>query len=213
MKSFGLIIIFLTLISCGNKTELKEEIPSFALNRFPVEELNFETVKTSIFEKSCTQCHPGYSDYNTVKADAQKILDQVLTNRMPKDASALSDDLKAILNAWVRAGSPRGGDNEDNVPNELESTWDSLSKKIFFPKCVSCHNANGQANFLELADRQDFFDNREYLLNNFEDVENSYLIEVISDPDEPMPPFWSPFTQLTKEEIAIVKEWIEKGLP
>lgn len=213
MKSFGLIIIFLTLISCGNKTELKEEIPSFALNRFPVEELNFEIVKTNIFEKSCTQCHPGYSDYNTVKADAQKILDQVLTNRMPKDASALSDDLKAILNAWVRAGSPRGGDNEDNVPEELVATWDSLSKKIFFPKCVSCHNANGQANFLELADRQDFFDNREYLLNNFEDVENSYLVEVISDPDEPMPPFWSPFTQLTKEEIAIVKEWIEKGLP
>tara|TARA_B100001971_G_scaffold111191_1_gene102072 strand:- start:12230 stop:12886 length:657 start_codon:yes stop_codon:yes gene_type:complete len=210
-----LYLIFILLqIGCGNKTELKEEIPKFALNRFPIEELSFDKVSASIFEKSCTQCHPGYSDYQTVKKDAQKILEQVLTDRMPKNSPGLDEDLKSLLNAWVSAGAPLGGGDTDNEEdNELKPTWDSLSRKVFFPKCVSCHNANGQANFLELDDRQDFFDNRDYLLNNFEDVENSYLIEVISDPDEPMPPFWSPFTQLNETEIATIKEWIEKGLP
>ena len=68
-------------------------------------------------------------------------------------------------------------------------------------------------NFLDLSTRQNFFDQRHNLLNNFEDVENSYLIEIITDPEEPMPPTWSNIERLNEEEVKTLIEWIKKGLP
>ena len=71
----------------------------------------------------------------------------------------------------------------------------------------------GKQSFLDLSTRQKFFDRRHDLLNNFEDVENSYLIEVITDPDEPMPPPYSNIERLNEEEVKTLIDWIKKGLP
>lgn len=140
-------------------------------------------------------------------------MDAVLKGRMPKNAAPLNDNLKGLLNTWVTSGAPRGGQNTSPVGTKLVATWESLSRKVFFPKCVQCHNPNGQASFLDLSTRQKFFDQRDDLLNNFEDVETSYLIEVVTDPDEPMPPSDSNIERLNKEEINTLIEWIKKGLP
>lgn len=227
-----LIMIFLT--SCSDYTEIKEGILSNSPGGFtpvtpgtpdtPKSLVDFAQIKKTIIDTSCIQCHLGYSNYQTVRGDVDNILSQVLTNRMPKNASPINDELKALLQEWVNDGAPEfvvSSDNNDSdipdstpqLPSELEATWESLSTNIIFPKCVSCHNANGQASFLPLSTRQDFFDGRDYLLNNFQDARSSYLIEVITDPEEPMPPLWAPFEQLTEEEVDILVEWIEKGLP
>lgn len=213
MGSFLKILSLFILISCGNKTEFKEEIPDFSRRRVPLTSLTFEKMNTDIFSSSCVQCHPGYADYNTVFNERDEILAAVLENRMPKNAPALNDGLKSILSAWVRAGAPFGGRGNLPDPIELEANWESLSKRVFFPKCVQCHNPNGQASFLDLSTRQKFFEQRDYLLNNFEDVEQSYLIEILRDPEEPMPPEWSDLDRLSEKEIEVIIQWIKNGLP
>lgn len=213
MKTLLGIFTLILLTSCGNSVEFKESpIPEFR-GTFPVTALTFENINNQILKPNCIQCHAGYSDYETVFSERENILDAVLKGRMPKNAPALDDDLKALLNAWVKEGAPAGGGNTAPVPTKLVATWESLSKKVIFPKCVQCHNPNGQASFLDLSTRQKFFDQRHDLLNNFEDVENSYLIEVITDPDEPMPPEYSNIERLNEEEVKTLIEWIKKGLP
>ena len=66
---------------------------------------------------------------------------------MPKNAPALNGNLKALLNEWVKEGAPAGSENIPSTPTKLVATWESLSKKVIFPKCVQCHNPNGQAKF------------------------------------------------------------------
>ena len=213
LKKIIIFFTFVQFVSCGNKTEFKEEIPTFTSIRIPLSELSFEKVNTALFQSSCVQCHPGYSDYDTVFNEREKILNAVIENRMPKNAPAASDAQKSLLQAWVRAGAPFGqGDNRPD-PIVLEPSWESLSKLVFFPKCVQCHNPNGQASFMDLSDRQKFFEQREYLLNNFENVEESYLIEILRDPQEPMPPEWSDIERLSEKEVEVIIDWIQQGLP
>jgi hypothetical protein len=213
MKQLLLYISLLSLVACGNSFELKEEQEDFTSGDFPLTNLNFETINREIMQKSCVKCHKAYGNYDAVFQDRQKIRNSILQNRMPKNAPALSDELKTMIATWVGIGAPRGGTNGNEPPKELEPTWESLSIKLFFPKCVQCHNPGGQASFLDISTRQKFWEQRVELLNNFEDVENSYLFEVINDPDEPMPPAFSGIGILSENEKAIIKEWIEKGLP
>lgn len=213
MKILNIVILSVFFISCGNSVEFKEDlIPNFS-GQIPLSSLNFTTIKNSIIDKSCLKCHAGYSEYETVFKIKDKILQMVLDGRMPKNAPALDDELKGLLSAWVRAGAPKGNFKDPVKAGGLEPTWESLSKNVFFPKCVQCHNPNGQANFQDLSTRQSFFDSRHDLLNSFEDAENSYLIEVITDPDEPMPPEWSGIERLNEKEIKTIIKWIGLGLP
>lgn len=218
----------LTLVSCGNSFEFKEGPADDFTGRFnfSASELTFENISKRILNnkinnsKSCNECHIGYKDYSFVASESEreKILSAVLEERMPKNQPALSDELKALLTAWVDAGAPLDDGTTNTQPiepieEELEATWASLSREVFFPKCVQCHNPNGQAKFLDLSTRQKFFEQRKELLNNLENAESSFLIEVITDPVEPMPPVSSGLERLTDEEVKIVIEWIEKGLP
>lgn len=203
----------MTLVACGNSIEFKEKPGDFTSGDFPLSQLNFETINREIMQKSCVKCHKAYGDYDTVFQDRQKIRNSILQNRMPKNAPALSDELKTMIATWVGIGAPRGGSSNDSSPKELEPTWESLSIRVFFPKCVQCHNPGGQASFMDLSTRQKFFEQRHDLLNSFEDVENSYLFEVLNDPDEPMPPVWSGIDVLSENEKSVIKEWVEKGLP
>lgn len=213
MKNIFLYLGLISLIACGNSIEFKEKPGDFTSGDFPLTDLTFATINTEIMQTSCVKCHKAYGDYETVFNERDKILSAVLENRMPKNAPALSDELKGLLSAWVSIGAPQGAGANDGGSRQLEPTWESLSIKIFFPKCVQCHNPEGQASFLDLSTRQKFFENRHDLLNNFEDVENSFLFEVLNDPDEPMPPAYSGIDVLSENEKSVIKQWIEQGLP
>ena len=214
LKLLTLFILLLNLVSCGNSTKFKEDPFTGFQGQFPVEALSFEEIRKNIMQPHCIQCHGNYSNYTTVFKDKDKILSAVLSGRMPKNAPSLGDELKGLLQSWIQAGAPegaRGGDGDEEP--KLVATWDSLNRVVFSGKCVLCHNPNGQASFLDLSTRQKFFEKREELLNNFENAQESYLIEVITDPDEPMPPVWSGMERLSEEEVEKIIEWIEKGLP
>jgi hypothetical protein len=213
MKTFLILTLLVIFTSCGNSLEFKESPIPPNIGQFKGIAISFDNIKEKILGPQCIQCHVAYNDYQIVFSDKDKILNAVLKGTMPKNAPALSDDLKSLLSAWVRSGAPLGGGKEPLPPTELEPTWDSLSKKVFFPKCVQCHNPNGQAKFMDLSTRQRFFEERDYLLNNFEDVENSFLVEILRDTEEPMPPRYSNLEMLSEEEVKVIIKWVENGLP
>lgn len=175
----------------------------------PVRKLEFATIKTEILNKSCLSCHGGYADYNNFFKDKEDALAAIASARMPLGGPALDTDLVNLLQDWIDAGAPEFESDVSN-PQILEPTWASIKENIIAPKCLQCH---GSGTFLPLATRQDFFDRRKDLLDDFKDVEDSKLIRRLQSNSNPMPPSWSGLDKLTTEEINIVIQWVEKGLP
>lgn len=209
-RYFPLILCILA-VACGNYDKVTEG-PLLDTSRFGASELSFASVKTQIFDVSCLRCHPGYANYNTVKKDINKIVGSVMSNRMPKNAAPVSNELKALLLAYVEAGAPLGG-NENTSPVPVPVTnWSHISETIIFPKCFVCHNPEGEASFVDLSTRQAIFEAREQLVN-FENPDESYLLQIVQDEVEPMPPQRSNIERLTQDEIALLREWIRLGLP
>lgn len=226
MKFFKTTILLSSLVtllgSCGNYDEGTSSSQGFR----EVSEIqaSFATVSSQIFVPHCIRCHQQYENYESVKIESNQILAAVLSNRMPKNASPLSDDLKALLAGWIQAGAPFS--NQDDAPpikvpsDELLPTWESLSQKVIIPKCVVCHNPNGQASFLDLSTKQAFFENRDrdffgQKLLDFDQPQDSFLISIITDEFEPMPPLppISNIGRLSEKEVDTLIEWIKKGIP
>lgn len=100
-------------ISCGNHHDVKglgvdQEVVAKAM----VTDLTFLDVYGAVIEKNCKTCHKQYDNYEEVKKDSDKILEQVLTNQMPKFTSGLPQDLKDLVEEWIEAGSPEFGNAE-----------------------------------------------------------------------------------------------------
>ncbi len=234
-KSWKLLAV-LTLVgvlgtSCGNSFEQKEIPGGFGgtqpVDGDPANVITFAEIKAQILEPNCIACHSGYGDYNTFNAVKEAAMGAISSGRMPKGGPPLSNELKTLMRSWLAAGAPEtnndvvvtnpgddtndGSDGNNPPPVDiLEPTWGSISKKIIFPKCIQCH---GAGSFLPLASRQDFFDQRDELLNDFNDVEESKLVRRLESNTNPMPPVWSGIEKLTTEEINVVIQWIEQGIP
>jgi uncharacterized membrane protein len=216
-----ILMIMLSLASCGNYSE---DAP-FTVRDIQLSEVNldFATIKNEILTPHCISCHSQYNSYNGVRREISKIAATVSSNRMPKNAPALPSGLKSLLNAWIDAGAPQfpGQGPVGPEPVKLTADWKSISENIIAPKCMVCHNPQGQAKFLDLTTRQGIFDSRnrtfadDQKLIDFETPENSYLVAVLQDEFEPMPPPppFSNFGKLNAEEIAIITKWIQLGLP
>lgn len=210
----GILALFI-LMSCGNYEEFKESASSFG-SFTPVSGLDFSDIRKNVLDVSCLQCHRNYERYDAVVKDLEKIMVSVRSDRMPKDRTPLSVEQKTLLFSWAAAGAPRGsapGDNPgDGGALPLAPTWASVSQNILFAKCVVCHSANGQVPFPSFETRNEMFAVRDQFFD-FDDPEDSYFLEVIEDPIDPMPPPDSGFEKLSKAEIEVLKEWIRLGLP
>lgn len=231
-KSWNILLVLIGAVlmgtSCGNSFEQKE-IPDGLGATQPIDSdtsktITFAKIKTQILEPNCLACHSSYSQYSTFNAIKEAAMGAISSGRMPKGGAPLSNELKTLMRNWLAAGAPEtnndvvvtnpGDDTNDgnhNPPTDiLEPTWSSISKKIISPKCIQCH---GVGSFLPLASRQDFFDQRDELLNDFNDVEKSKLVRRLESNSNPMPPVWSGIEKLTMQEINVVIQWIEQGLP
>lgn len=223
MRSFiriNILIGSLFLSSCGNYLYKKTAQKSLSQSEQEQMSSNFLSVKRIVFLKSCTTCHQQYNTYQGVIRELAAIQEAVNSNRMPKSGSPLTEAQKEILLAWVSKGAPDQADTpvEPSMPMSLEPTWKSLSENVIFPKCLVCHNPQGQAKFLDLSSRQIIYDNRNRIFGvskfiDLEDSENSYLVQVINDNEEPMPPAWSNIPRLTQEELKVFNQWLSRGLP
>lgn len=199
-----LLISFFGLISCGETGNLhfKEgEIQNLD------SEISFNSLRTQILSPKCISCHTNYKNFDVVSGSAEVILNSIETGRMPKNSSPLRANEINFFKDWIAAGKPRGNESERD-----QSEGEKIYADILGPKCVQCHNPNGEAKFLDLSSRQAIWNRRAEILN-FEDPQNSYLIEVITDPEEPMPPSYSKLERLTEDEVERLKEWIKRGMP
>lgn len=181
--------------------------------------IDFALVRERIFEPRCLSCHVQYGTYQGVRAEMEVIAKAVDSNRMPK-GTPLQQPLKDLLRDWIQDGAPEKiGQAPAPLPTELEPTWASLSARVLHPRCTLCHNPNGQARFLDLSTRQAVFEARDRVfadgakLVNFSDPAGSYLIQVVLDEAEPMPPAWSNLPRLSSVEVSVLEEWIGRGLP
>lgn len=100
----------------------------------------------------------------------------------------------------------------EGLQKPLTADWNSLSAGIFVQRCIPCHNPKGQARFLDLSTRENIIAESARLFD-FENPQASYLIEVIRDPLEPMPPKTSSLKPLEEDEVQILIDWIAQGLP
>lgn len=222
MKILLNTFIFMTLASCGNYSELKDEgfLDFSGLDRFKDQAITFERVKAEIFKPHCISCHKGYEDYENVVSDISAIENSINIGRMPKNAPALGSEERLLLRAWITQGMLNGtGPVKPLPPAPIEEfSFENVSKRILVPKCLICHSEAGQASFLDLTTRQKIFDLRDedFFGEKFLDFnapEKSYLIKIIEDEEEPMPPVWSGLKRLTKEDVDLLKGWIQRGLP
>jgi len=209
----------LLLASCGNYLERKSTDGEQNQN-LSKESLEFSLVQSKIFNARCVSCHQQYGTYSGVRRELDSIFLAVQSDRMPKTGGPLSDSLKQLLRAWVDAGAPEfAGKTSSPQPVEIQPVWASIYDHIVSSRCLVCHNPNGQAKFLDLSTRQTIFSNRDRVfgdgkkLIDFDDPDQSYLIEVIQDEAEPMPPIWSSIRRLNEDEVNVLKEWIKLGLP
>lgn len=171
----------------------------------------FEKVRAAIFSPRCASCHSQYGTYAGVKRNLDAIADSIFADRMPKASQPLSAELKTLLRDWMAS--------EKSGPAQLEPTWASLFENVFQGKCVICHNPAGSAKFLDLSSRNEIFAARNRVFANGKKLVNldlpaeSYLLDVIQDPVEPMPPTWSNIRRLNTDELRVLTEWIGLGLP
>ncbi len=210
------------LVSCGNSIEVKEEFgaPSRSGEAGTgVSLLSFSDIKDEVLTPYCVKCHGDFNNYDTVVSKQIEIMSQINNNLMPKKGP-LSDNLKQVLTDWFAAGAPISAAEEQEQEQieeevvELAPNWNSVYKNIIVPKCLACHNAERHKKGLDLSTREVIFENRVKLLNNFEDVDKSLIIERINDIYDPMPPYEAiDFESVTKEEVEVLKKWIEMGLP
>jgi len=222
MKTFIQTIFALMLLSsCGNYTERKGFEESFDPSLLSSTSLDFNTVKELVFAPRCISCHQQYKNYESIYQELSAIQNTVESNRMPKTGGPLSNQQKAILKAWIAQGAAEvpGQPTPPRIGEELEPNWKSISRHIINPKCLVCHNPQGQAKFLDLSNRQVIFENRNRqfdggtALINFENPLKSYIVQILQDEDEPMPPLNSNINQLTENELDVFIEWIKRGLP
>jgi uncharacterized membrane protein len=219
--SLTILLCTMFLSSCGTYLEQKATEP--ALNQTEKEKLSlgFASVKEIVFSERCVSCHQQYDTYQGVIRELSAIKAAVESNRMPRSGGSLTDSQKAILSAWIEKGAPEqvGNSGEPIAPVKLEPTWKSLSENVIFPKCLVCHNPQGQAKFLDLSSRQIIFDNRyrvfgaDSIFIDLDSPEESYLLQILNDDEEPMPPVWSNIPRLTQNELKTLTKWLSLGLP
>ena len=214
------LLFFLTgalvwaLGACSVEPEHGEGSGNFGRGGFSekVENLDFAAVRAEVLQPKCVQCHSRYENYAAVVAEFDDILDSVTSGRMPKSADRLTVNEITALNTWASNGFPYMVGEEPPEQIALEPYWESISQRIFQPHCTACHSENGEVPWVDFTNYESVVAMKDNLFN-MDEPRNSYMIEVILDPEEPMPPLESNVRSLTQDQIRVLLDWIGKGIP
>lgn len=217
-------LIFVLLLSGCRASHLDPKAlsakqPSVNPNPLDVASVDFSYIKKNIFNR-CTTCHDQYKTYRGVVREITAINSTISLNRMPKSGGPLSPDQKDLLNRWIQNGAPEFS-NQTAQPIQippLVAEWKSIYDGVIAPKCLVCHNPRGQAKFLDFSSRESIYSqrNRKFgglKLIDFENIDESYIVQILSDVEEPMPPIWSNIPLLSEDEKRIFSQWLALDLP
>jgi hypothetical protein len=233
--TWGLRVAALFILCACNETILKNtgadrSIDPLSCGDTPI---SYASVNEHIFIRNCTVngCHSGnglnLTTYEGVHNALPAIKGAVLSNKMPP-AGPLPFEDKVLLLSWINQGGPRNAEDANmNCSNEnpppppppgLQPTYVSLREKVLAQNCLLCHNSEHPDPEHPIGD----FSSYEAMTSpanmhifDMHEPSNSELIRRVSstDPAVVMPPPDSLLEPLPAEVIAVMKEWIAKGVP
>ena len=224
---FQFFLLGFFLVSC-NETVIKNAGSGNNVNPAGCGDtpISFASVNEQIFLKNCISCHASgspngisLSTYAEVKANILRIKDSVLANRMPK-AGPLSGADKILLVSWISQGAPERAEDADmscaeHPPEEtlLQPTYESLKTKVFSQNCNGCHREGGRLK--DFSSYEAITSNANSGMFNQENPDESEFVKrlVTSDVQKVMPPQRTGLPKLSPDVVAVIKEWIARGLP
>lgn len=193
--------------------------------------IDFTWIKSNVFQVGqCLKCHGAgkaidLSTYTTAMAaigrDGNKLIQpgdyqnsklyvEVESGRMPRGGPKLSEDLIYSLAVWINMGAFENGvKKEDPIdkpeePGEVvELNFDFLKKKIFDPKCNTCHGPDGEAFYVDLTTREEVLRRV-----NLAEPDKSRIYKAVFSGRMPQ---GGP--RMPDDEIAMILKWIETGAP
>jgi hypothetical protein len=188
--------------------------------------VDFISLQSQLIGPKCLQCHDFYRDYDTVRREYASMLDSMQSGRMPKQGPRVSTSEIERFRIWASLGFPREAKPSDGAggldpiePLRPESAI--VFQRIIGPRCLTCHSPSGEVSFVDFSSRaklfglrnQMFGDDLDVPLLNFDKPGESYFLQILRDPVEPMPPRRPGLRPITDEEYSILREWIAQGMP
>ncbi len=107
-KVIFLGIVLNLLVACSNEDLVFRDYAIHPRTDGKVIEtsIDFSTIHAQILEPYCIKCHGRFATYENVLGRLDEIQDSIVNNRMPKGMPALTNEEKALLDTWVKAGAP-----------------------------------------------------------------------------------------------------------
>jgi uncharacterized membrane protein len=191
-----------------------------------LENVSYSEVKNKVFTPKCIFCHGNSGGVNLENyADTKSHIDAIAQStlkekRMPQSGSEpLSSEEYNLLAAWIKAGGPEyplNGKKEEETPTPpeievLRPEFSSIKKLIIDKKCTLCHKAGGSASRIPLDTVEAMIDSPlEIVIPGNPDESGLVLTLDRKNAINPMPPIYSGISEVSPEELEIVKEWIQK---
>ncbi|MBK7891094.1 MAG: hypothetical protein IPJ84_09695 [Bdellovibrionales bacterium] len=198
--------------------------------------IDSKLIQTQVLN-SCVSCHSGrtaplVNSIDAIRAVKDRISTSVRNNSMPPQSagySPLSDCRKAILQAWLDAGTPDSssvqvsslpacqhagpGPIEPPLPPLAEAplNYDTLITRVIRPRCMNCHNPNDKT---EAADTL-FFPYSEIAGGRRWKApgQTSGIVRILRKTDDSRMPPPEDGPSLSEEEISYIARWIDAGQP
>ncbi len=236
---YKIIFVLLFLTNCNYKNQKVDLNAAGGNTTLAADTLITDELVMSYSLRSCQNCHAGQKQPTldsaaAMKANIVKVLVEVQGGDMPPaDAgyAPLSECQKSLVKAWAD-GSPKtvgeiaacknsgAGTTPEPpiIPIELMPlNYETLKTKILLPKCVLCHNPNGEdweaalipfTSYAELT-------TGEYARYWNAPAASSKVIEEVTEHDGEvgMPPSDSGVKPLTTQEVDFITRWIDAGKP
>ncbi len=174
-------------------------------------QLSFAIVHEKIFRPRCLGCH-GHDWCDTYQGVKKRLEDiervAIREQTMPK-GNPLSPDEMELLKRWIQAGAPENP--QSPVPSEepLKPTFESIKKRIFVSKCITCHCPGQSAAQVPLETKDDLINSPRELVLPGNPGESGLIISLTRSDDKRMPP--PPTSPLSKNEVEVVHRWILEG--
>jgi uncharacterized membrane protein len=174
-----------------------------------------------IFQAKCVFCHGTSGGVNLESFEgARRSLGRIyqatiVQRRMPKlPYPPLTMRELSLLNGWIRTGGlndPIPAPPERPPPLPLEPKYASIRENILAKKCLVCHSPGGKAERVPFVTKDDLLNSPLEIVSPGNAEESGLVLALSENARKKMPPPDSGMTGVTPEELAMIKDWINKG--
>jgi len=240
----SLLFVLTSLASCNyqNAQNKLEWVPSETIEVTASEQNSYAYIKQNIFSPHCIKCHGADKAEAGIRLDTygnllnsnkngskaitvgnhkrSSVFNSINENAMPKNATPLSDKLKATLKKWIDSGAPYFADQiKPAIPTEPAPTkikkiyvsYQIIKDTILEPhNCLGCHDGDSTRTKLDLTSYEKLLEkqpfnipavtpNDIYASNIYLKTRNGYMPKKRA--------------RLSAEKVQLLKDWILLGAP